>query len=128
MSLLCLLSAPLLLGFDVGHADDFVVSLLTNDEVLEVNQDPLGRAAGRVSQDGECEVWAKEMEAGSRAVGLFNRGLFPAKVIAKWSDLGLNGAQKARDLWKQQDLGDFKDQYHSTVPRHGVMVRLWPKQ
>ncbi|MEI7900126.1 MAG: glycoside hydrolase family 27 protein, partial [bacterium] len=57
MSLWCLLSAPLLLGFDVGHADEFVVSLLTNDEVLEVNQDPLGKAAGRVSQDGECEVW-----------------------------------------------------------------------
>ncbi len=129
MSLWCLLSAPLLLGFDVGHADEFVVSLLSNDEVLEVNQDPLGKAAGRVSQNGECEVWAKEMEDGSKAVGLFNRGLFPATLTAKWTDLGLHGPQKVRDLWKQQDVGVFKDQYQATVPRHGcVMVRIWPQQ
>jgi alpha-galactosidase len=129
MSLWCLLSAPLLLGFDVGQADAFVVSLLTNDEVLEVNQDPLGKAAGRVSRDGACEVWSKEMEDGSKAVGLFNRGLFPATVSAKWSDLCVSGPQKVRDLWRQQDLGDFKDQYQVTVPRHGcVLVRIWPRK
>jgi alpha-galactosidase len=58
-----------------------------------------------------------------------NRGLSPAKVTAKWADLGLHGSQKVRDLWKQQDLGVFKDQYQATVPRHGcVMVRIWPQQ
>jgi len=129
ITLWCLLSAPLLLGCDVSRMDDFTVSLLSNDEVLEVDQDPLGMAAGRVSKDGDCEVWAKKMEDGSRAVGLFNRGLFPAKVTARWVEMGLSGPQKVRDLWRQKDVGEFKDQFDPVVPRHGcMMIRVWPKK
>jgi alpha-galactosidase len=129
MSLWCLLAAPLLLGFDVTTADDFTMSLLTNDEVLEVDQDPLGRAAGRVSKVGDCEVWVKEMADGSRAVGLFNRGFFPAKVTTKWSDLRLNGPQKVRDLWRQKDLDVVDGEFSATIPRHGVvLVRISASQ
>ncbi|MCX6878776.1 MAG: hypothetical protein NTW21_33940 [Verrucomicrobia bacterium] len=99
-SLWCLLSAPLLLGCDLSQADAFTLNLLTNDEVLEVDQDPLGCAAGRVSNDHGLQVWAKDMEDGSKAVGLFNTTYFPAKVSVKWSDLGLTGTQKVRDLWR----------------------------
>jgi len=77
--------------------------------------------------DGDLEVWAKEMEDGSKAVGLFNRGKVAAKVTAKWSELGLTGKQKVRDLWRQKDLGKFSDNFEASVPRHGVaLVRIWP--
>jgi alpha-galactosidase len=107
--------------------DAFTLSLLTNDEVLEVNQDPLGHQAARVAQNGQLEVWAKDMEDGSKAVGLFNRGYREASGTVNWADLGLSGKQKARDLWRQKDLGNFTDSFTAWVPRHGVMlVRIWP--
>ena len=74
VSLWCLLAAPLILSGDITRLDDFTLSLLTNDEVIEVDQDPLGKAALRVAKAGELEVWAKDMEDGRKAVGLFNRG------------------------------------------------------
>lgn len=127
ISLWCLLDSPLLIGCDMTELDDFTMSLLTNDEVLEVSQDPLGKQAGRVAKSGNLEVWAKDMEDGSKAVGLFNRGRDSARVAASWSDLGLSGKQKVRDLWRQKDLGKFSEKFETTVPRHGVvLVRIWP--
>ncbi len=127
ISLWCLLDSPLLIGCDMTQLDDFTLSLLTNDEVLEVNQDPLGSQARRVARDGQLEVWAKNMEDGSKAVGLFNRGLQKARVTAKWSDLGLSGKQQVRDLWRQRDVGTFGDQFETEVAAHGVvLVRIRP--
>jgi alpha-galactosidase len=127
ISLWCLLCSPLLIGCDMTQLDEFTLNLLTNDEVLEVSQDPLGKQAGRVSKDGNLEVWAKKMEDGSLAVGLFNRGVVANRVNAKWSDLGLTGKQRVRDLWRQADIGDFEGRFEASVPRHGVvLVRLWP--
>jgi alpha-galactosidase len=122
ISLWCLLASPLLIGCDMTQMDDFTMNLLTNDEVLDVSQDPLGRQAGRVSQDGRLEVWAKDMEDGSKAVGLFNRGELEAPVKATWQALGIKGKQKVRDLWRQKDLGAFSDQFEAKVPRHGVVL------
>jgi alpha-galactosidase len=74
ITLWSLLCSPLLIGCDMTRLDEFTLSLLTNDEVLAVNQDPLGKQAARIKNDGDVEVWAKPMEDGSLAVGLFNRG------------------------------------------------------
>ena len=74
ISLWCLLCSPLLIGCDMTKLDDFTLNLLTNDEVLDVSQDPLGRQAGRIAKNGSLEIWAKDLEDGSKAVGLFNRG------------------------------------------------------
>jgi alpha-galactosidase len=122
ISLWCLLSAPLLIGCDMTQFDAFTLSLLTNDEVLEVDQDPLGRQAARVAQNGQLEIWAKDMADGSKAVGLFNRGSEERSVVVKWSDLGLSGEQKVRDLWRQKDLGAFAGQFEAKVSRHGVVL------
>ena len=122
ISLWCLLDAPLLIGCDMTRLDDFTLNLLTNDEVLDVNQDPLGRQAARVAKHGSVEVWAKDMEDGSKAVGLFNLGEDEAGVTAAWTDLGLKGKHKVRDLWRQQDLGVFSDHFQASVPRHGVVL------
>ncbi len=127
ISLWCLLASPLLIGCDMTQMDDFTMNLLTNDEVLEVNQDPAGRQAGRVSQDGRLEVWAKDMEDGSKAVGLFNRGELEAPVKATWQALGIKGRHKVRDLWRQKDLGEFSDHFEAKIARHGVvLVKIAP--
>ncbi len=111
----------------MAQMDEFTLNLLTNDEVLEVDQDPLGKQARRMAQEDTLEVWAKEMQDGSLAVGLFNRGELENKVTAKWSELGLMGKQIVRDLWRQKDLGEFDSQFAATVARHGVaLVRLRP--
>jgi alpha-galactosidase len=122
ISLWCLLTAPLLIGCDMTQLDDFTYNLLSNDEVLAVDQDPLAKQAARVAKDGATEVWAKDMADGSKAVGLFNRSSAETQVTAKWSDLGLQGTQTVRDLWRQKDLGQFNDQFQASVPRHGVVL------
>jgi alpha-galactosidase len=127
ISLWCLLCSPLLIGCDMTKLDDFTLNLLTNDEVLEVSQDPLGQQAGRVAKERTSEVWAKNLEDGSKAVGLFNRGEEQTIVSANWADLNLIGKQTARDLWRQKDLGTFSAQFQAPVPRHGVLlIKLTP--
>jgi alpha-galactosidase len=127
VSLWCLLASPLLIGCDMTQLDDFTMNLLTNDEVIEVNQDPLGKQAHRISKDENVEVWAKQMEDGTLAVGLFNRGEFENPVTINWSDLGIKGKQTVRDLWRQKDVGNFTDSFTGKVARHGAMlIRISP--
>jgi hypothetical protein len=129
ISLWCLLCSPLLIGCDMTQLDAFTLNLLTNDEVLEVSQDPLGKQARRIAKEGSLEVWAKSMEDGSVTAGLFNRDETPRTVTAKWSDLGRSGKMRVRDLWRQKDLGTFDSRFETEVPRHGVaLVRLFPAQ
>lgn len=127
VTLWCLLASPLVFSGDMTKLDEFTLSLLCNDEVIAVDQDPLGIQGRRVAADGEREVWAKDLEDGTKAVGLFNRDEAAGTVVAKWSDLGVKGPQVVRDLWRQKDLGTFDERYESPVARHGaVMLKLTP--
>jgi alpha-galactosidase len=122
ISLWCLLDAPLLIGCDMSQLDEFTLNLLSNDEVIAVNQDALGKQASRVAKNGNLEIWAKDMADGTKAVGLFNRSETATTVEVKWSDLGLKGKHSVRDLWRQNDLGKFADGFSTRVPRHGVVL------
>ncbi len=122
ISLWCLLSAPLLIGCDMTQLDPFTLNLLENDEVLAVDQDPLGKQAMAIAKSGETRVYAKDLADGSKAVGLFNLGETETQVEVNWSDLGLKGKRHARDLWRQKDLGKFKNSFGATVPRHSVVL------
>jgi alpha-galactosidase len=102
--------------------DDFTLGLLTNVEMIDVNLDTLGKQAGVVSKSGEIEIWAKDLEDGSKAVGLFNRGEREAVASARWEDLRLRGRQVVRDLWRHKDLGRFEGVFSAPVPRHGVVL------
>jgi alpha-galactosidase len=127
ISLWCMLCSPLLIGCDMTKLDEFTLNLLTNDEVLDVSQDPLGRQAARIAKTGPLEIWAKDLEDGSKAVGLFNRGEAATSITVKWSDLGVSGQQSVRDLWRQKNLGKFPDQFKTDVSRHGVvLVKVTP--
>jgi alpha-galactosidase len=122
ITLWSMLSSPLLLGCDLSKLTPFQVDLLTNDEVLEVNQDALGQQAARRAADGSLEVWSKKMADGRVAVGLFNRGVTSAKVTARWAELGVSGSKKVRDLWQRRDLGEFKESFTAEVPSHGAVL------
>ena len=136
ISLWALLSAPMLLGCDLSKLDDFTLNLLTNDEVIAVNQDPLGRQARQLASRGETKIWVKDLEDGSKAVGLFYIAT-PKKdpadyfnwenhdkttVVLSGSDLGMEGKFKVRDLWRQRDLGIFEHRFEAEVPYHGVVL------
>ena len=126
ISLWCLWSAPIIIGAPLETLDPFTLSLLTNDEVLDIDQDPLGKQARNLDVPGG-EVLVKMLEDGTVAVGLFNTGENPASVSVTWEDAGLKGKQRVRDLWRQKDLGVFDGRFTaSDIPRHGVvLVRLF---
>jgi alpha-galactosidase len=123
MSAWCLQSVPLLLGCDLTKLDDFTISLLTNDEVLAVNQDPLGKQATVVTRIDSCGVLAKDLEDGSKAAGLFNvTDSITRKLSVKWNELAIKGKYIVRDLWRQKDLGVFDNEFSADVPPHGVVM------
>jgi alpha-galactosidase len=126
ISLWCLLAAPLLIGCDMEKFDEFTLNLLSNDEVLAVDQDALGKGAVCVIHHGDLRVYAKELEDGGRAVGFFNLSVKAAEIeFNEFKPLGLTGRQQVRDLWRQQDLTDVdtaKGLLKLTIPAHGVLL------
>src|SRR5262249_19855678 len=121
ISLWALQAAPLLIGADMAQLDAFTINLLGNPEVLAVNQDVLGKAAGRLMGDGRFDVWARPLSDGTMAVGLFNRAPEAATVSVTLKDLGLSGSQPVRDLWTHKDLAPATGTFSAMVPRHGVV-------
>ena len=127
VSLWCLVAAPLIFSGDITRVDDFTLNLLCNDEVVDVDQDSLGKPGHRAWAADDLEVWVRDLEDGSKAVGLFNRSETETTVTANWKDIGVTGKQMVRDLWRQTEIGARTDKFEAKVPRHGVvLVRVWP--
>ncbi|HYT67709.1 MAG TPA: NPCBM/NEW2 domain-containing protein [Vicinamibacterales bacterium] len=125
ISLWALQAAPLLIGADLSQIDEWTVNLLGNREVLAINQDPLGKAAGRVWADNWTQVWARQLSDGTVAVGLFNRAPQPMPVTVKFADVGLPDNAPIRFPWTHDVLGGIAGSgkgYTATVPRHGVVL------
>ena len=130
LSLWAMLCSPLLIGCDLTKLDDFTLSLLTNDEVIEINQDELGAQAAKVVEGEGYEVWAKPMSDGSIALAVFNNALRQkvAKITVDLEELGLDGSWLIRDLWRQKDLGIYSATFTCEVPSHATqLVRLFPQ-
>lgn len=123
-SLWAILAAPLIAGNDLTSMRPEIRDILTNKELIAVDQDALGREGRRVAKDGDLEVWARELADGSRAAVLLNRGTADHQVTVRWTDLGYPAHLKAnvRDLWEHKDLGAFADHFSATVVPHGVVV------
>jgi alpha-galactosidase len=127
VSLWAMLSAPLMASADLRKVSQASIDSLTNPEVIDLDQDPLGRVPALSLRQGELEVWSKDMADGSKALALLNRGDSLAKITAKWTDVGLHGKYRARDLWQRKDVGVVSDEFSAQVPRHGtVLIRVWP--
>jgi alpha-galactosidase len=128
MSLWALLSAPLILGCDLTKLDPFTVGLLSNDDVIDVDQDTLGKPAVKVSGDYFHEDWVRPLADGSYAVGIFNLAPGGYTYHISPSDLGLSSAYTVRDLWREKDLGDFGSSFSTFINGHGVtLLRLTKK-
>jgi alpha-galactosidase len=122
MSLWAMLAAPLLAGNDLAHMNPAVLSVLTNREVLAIDQDPLGVQGHRIWQDGPIDVWIKPLADGSRAVGIFNKGDPQDPVTVQFRSLGIGKFAQVRDLWAEKDLGRFENSFTAAVPVHGVVL------
>ena len=127
---MCLcIQAPLLIGCDIPSMSDDTLRILTNSEVIAVNQDPKGVSGHRVMQDGDREVWAGPLDDGSVAVVLFNKGDSSVSITAQWKDIFLQPNQSAtvKDLWAHKDMGSMTGSVTATVASHGVvMYRITP--
>ena len=123
-SLWCLLSAPLMAGNDLRSMAPETKAILTNPEIIALDQDPLGKQGTKVRDDGEFEVWSKVLADGSRGVVLFNRGPSEARIAFSWTEIGYPArlSAKVKDLWLHKELGKFKGGFGATVPSHGVVV------
>ncbi len=120
ITLWSLLASPLLIGCDLSQLDAFTLNLLTNDEVLAVNQDPCGKQADLVRQGPGYQVWAKELENGSIAIGLFNLTGNNLYIPFEMNDLQLDGIWVLRDLWRQTELGTVRGHFEMKAPAHGA--------
>lgn len=122
ISLWSLLASPLLIGCDISQMDDFTLNLLTNDEVIAVNQDVLGKQARRVLAKDDYEVYVKELADGSKAVGFFNLSKKYSTITVKLSEIGLSPSAQVRDVWRQKDLGKAAAGFTYKLAPHGVMM------
>jgi alpha-galactosidase len=126
----------MLIGCQLNMLDAFTLNLLSNDEVIEINQDPLGKSARLLSGENGVQVWVKPMADGSYAVGLFNTDDYgktpqsyfrwgnekPASFEFNFAKAGLHGKWKLRDVWRQKDVGFYNNQFKTTIPYHGVVL------
>lgn len=118
----CLLSAPLLIGCDLARLDEFTLNLLSNDDVIALNQDPSGKQATPIIIEGDVQVWIKELYDGNKAIGIFNLGATTASFKLDFKNSGLADKVHLRDLWRQKDLGEFISNFEMKIPSHGVML------
>ncbi len=122
MSLWALASSPLMLGMNLPDNDEWTTAILTNPEVLAVDQDTLGKPARRMTDPNiPAEIWTKALADGSLAVGFFNRTGQPVKVNVPWRELGFHSAPEVHDLWLRNDL-DRQKEFTTDLPAHGCML------
>ncbi len=128
-SLWCILAAPLMAGNDLRNMSPEITEILTNKEVIAVDQDSLGRQGRKVRDDGDLEVWSKQLKDGSRAVALLNRSKVDTTISVAWNEIGYTNhlRAKVRDLWQRKDLGKFRGKFSAKVSSHGVvMIKITP--
>lgn len=128
ISLWCLVGAPLMIGCDMTRLDDFTFSLLSNDEVIAIDQDPLGAGAAKIAEERPFgEIWARPLADGSVAVGMLNAGFTTKDIAFDLAAAGLEGSWSVRDLWRQRDEGEFSGTYVSRVFGHAThLIKLSP--
>ncbi len=125
MTLWAIAPSPLMLGMNLPQNDAWTLTLLTNDEVLAVNQDRAGKQGRRVRQNGPIEIWSKPLADGSQAVALFNRGETTDDVSITWDELGWQGRVQVRDLWRAETVPGADQGYSAKIPPHGsVLLRV----
>ncbi len=131
-SMWCILSSPLALGNDMTKMTEETKAILTNSEVIAVNQDTTGLQAHLISEKDSMQVWAKNLngrQSKEFVVALLNQGITPATISVEWKDLNIVGKARVRDLWAHADLGTMDSMFSATVSGHGVsMIKVTAKK
>jgi alpha-galactosidase len=123
LSLWAMLAAPLLAGNDLRRMSPETIAILTNREVIAVDQDKLGKQGSRVWKSGEQEIWTRQLAGGATAVAFFNRAKDEAKVRVEWSEIDVTAKRnKVRDLWLHQNVEAKEPEYSVVIPGHGVVM------
>ncbi len=136
VSIFSLIASPMLIGCPIERLDAFTLNLLSNDEIIAINQDPLGKAARLVLEKDGFQVWKRELENGDYAVGIFNIADYgktpasyfrwgnetPKTISLNFNEIGLVENFNVRDVWRQKDLGIFKGKITTSIPHHGVVM------
>lgn len=128
MSLWSILAAPLLAGNDLHTMSPTIHDILTNREVIAVDQDKEGKQGRRLSKTGDQEIWSRPLAGGVQAVAVFNRAPAATRITVTWTDVGLPAAPAhLHDLWSHIDLTPVSAEFSATVPPHGVvLLRVTP--
>ncbi|GAP71910.1 alpha-galactosidase [Candidatus Symbiothrix dinenymphae] len=125
MTLWSMMSAPLIFSGEITTLDDFTKNILCNAEVIDIDQDKLGKAGYCILNQDLIEIWKKDLQDGNTAIAVFNKRPFGNVVNVDWKALGYDGKFLARDLWRQTDLGDIRKITSFDIPRHGcVMLKI----
>ncbi|MET4080325.1 alpha-galactosidase [Pedobacter sp. UYP30] len=122
ISLWSMQAAPLLIGCDMGQLDNFTLNLLTNDEVLAINQDELGLAARQVVKTPTYQIWIKDLSDGTKAIGIFNLSEHYQTVPIDLDKMNIAKDVDCRDVWRQKDIGKLTGVANSNIPPHGVLL------
>jgi alpha-galactosidase len=122
MSLWSILAAPLLAGNDFRSMPPAILDILTNREVIAIDQDKDGKQGHRIVKNGDQEIWTRQLSGGALAIGIFNRSADEARTVVKWADLGIQGRPHVKDLWLRKDVPVEGAEYIVTVPSHGVVL------
>jgi alpha-galactosidase len=117
-----MLAAPLLAGNDLRSVPPGIMEILTNREVIAIDQDKDGKQGRRLSKNGDQEIWTRPLAGGAVAVALFNRGTAEAPMTVKWTDVGGGAKPRVRDLWAHKDVAVSGPEFSATVPAHGVVM------
>ena len=122
-----MVAAPLMIGCDMAALDDFTLALLTNDEVIDIDQDELGKGAAFIARCDGAEVWARPLADGSAALAFFNADNADREFAFDLRELGLEGRWAFRDVWRQRDIGEVEGRWTTTIPGHATtLVRVRP--
>jgi alpha-galactosidase len=120
-----MMSAPLIFSGELLTLDEFTQNVLCNAEVIDVNQDKLGRPGYSIYKQEFTEIWKKELHDGSTAIAIFNKSNLKSVVKVNWKALGYESPHRVRDLWRQKDLGETEKVTDFEIPRHGcILLRL----
>ena len=122
MTLWVILAAPLLAGNDLSKMSPATLAMLTNKEVIAVDQDPLGKQGDRISAVGPTEIWSKPLSNRAQAVALFNRSETEKSISFRPRDIGFAKSFKLRDLWQGREVTATGDTYTATVPAYGAVL------
>ena len=123
-SMWCMMNSPLLAGNDLRNMTRETIEILTNKEIIALNQDKGFRQATRLLREGDIEIWVKPLgKAGKqKAIAIMNRGEKTGQTALTPEKIGVSSTSKLRDLWLHENIGKLGKSRTLTIPKHGIVV------